>query len=79
MAHLLDFPDEVLCEILAFLSPFDALYSFLHLNHRFDRLLLPFKQQIDFTNLFYVQFMYYIDTLLPRLGKRWIVECNEIR
>ena len=69
MKNLLDFPDEILCKIFEYLNPFDAIYSFLNLNHRFNRLLESFKEQIDFTNTSYEQFQYYIQTLLPILNK----------
>jgi hypothetical protein len=69
MTQLLDFPDEVLCKIFEYLSPFDALYSFINLNHRFNCLLMPFKHQIDLTYLSYEQFMYYMNHLLPILNK----------
>jgi hypothetical protein len=73
MLQLLDFPDEVLCKIFEYLSPFDALYSFHNLNLRFNRLLIPFKQQIDLTYLSYEQFMYYINILLPLINKEEIL------
>lgn len=69
MIHILDFPDEVLCKIFKYLSPFDALYSFFDLNHRFNRLVLPFKNQIDLTYLSYKQFMHYINIILPRTNQ----------
>jgi hypothetical protein len=69
MLDILDFPDEILCKIFEYLSPFDALYSFLNLNNRFNRLLIPFKYQIDLTYLSYEQFMYYINIILPIINQ----------
>ncbi|UJR25239.1 hypothetical protein I4U23_006591 [Adineta vaga] len=69
MFNLSDLPDEILCEILKYLSAFDALYSFLDLNFRFTRLLSPFKQQIDLTNVSYEHFLYYINDIIPVISK----------
>ncbi|CAF0731460.1 unnamed protein product [Rotaria sp. Silwood1] len=69
MRHFSDFPDEILCNIFEYLSPFDALNSFINLNIRFNRLLIPFKQQIDLTYLSYQQFINYINILLPIISK----------
>ncbi|CAF3108337.1 unnamed protein product [Rotaria socialis] len=69
MARLFDFPDELLCKILEYLSSYDALYSFFNLNIRFNRLLMPFKHQIDLTYLSYGQFMNFIKIILPTINK----------
>lgn len=69
MIHILDFPDELLCKIFEYLSPFDAFYSFLNLNNRFNRLIAPFQDQIDLTYLSYDQFMYYINIILPKINQ----------
>lgn len=69
MKNLLDFPDEILCTILEYFNPFDAIYSFFNLNQRFNRLLETFKEQIDFSNTSYEQFQYYNQILLPILNE----------
>ncbi|CAF1131862.1 unnamed protein product [Rotaria sordida] len=69
MRHFSDFPDEILCKIFEYLSPFDALYSFINLNIRFNHLLIPFKRYIDLTYLSYEQFMNYINTILPIISQ----------
>jgi len=82
MLDLLDFPDEILCKIFEYLSPFDALYSFLNLNNRFNRLLIPFKYQIDLTYLSYEQFMYYINIILPIInqdGQLYVIKLGNKR
>jgi hypothetical protein len=68
MTHLLDIPDEILCKILEYLSSFHVIYSFNNLNIRLNRLLMPFKQQIDLTFLSYEQFIYYMNILLPMIN-----------
>ena len=65
MAQLLHFPDELLCQIFDYLGAFDAIYSLVNLNSRLNRLLLPFKQQMDFTHLSHEHFMTCIHELLP--------------
>ncbi|CAF4438311.1 unnamed protein product [Rotaria magnacalcarata] len=69
MPRLFDFPDELLCKILEYLSSYDAIYSFFNLNIRFNRLLMPFKHQIDLTYLSYGQFMNFIKIILPTINK----------
>lgn len=69
MTKFMDFPDEILCNIFEYLSSFDALYSFMNLNMRLNRLLSLFRRQIDLTNLSYDQFIHYIDVLLPMINK----------
>ena len=73
MFDLLAFPDEILCKIFEYLSPYDALYSFLNLNYRLNRLLILFEQQIDFTYLSHRQFMHYIKIILPMINKEQIL------
>ncbi|CAF1049191.1 unnamed protein product [Adineta ricciae] len=70
MFKLLDLPDEILCEILRYLSVFDALFGFLNLNSRLNRLLSPFTGQIDFTSVSYEQFLHYINDILPVISKQ---------
>ena len=69
MTHFVHIPDEILCKIFEYLSPFDALYCFTNLNNRFNRLLTPFKRQIDLTSLSYQKVMFYMDTILPMITK----------
>lgn len=64
-SQLSDLPDEVLCDILCYLSEFDAIRSFLHLNKRFDQLLRPFKNQIDLTKLKHAEMISYMHQYLP--------------
>ena len=68
MIHLLDFPDELLCDVFAYLSAFDAIHLFFNLNSRLNRLLLPFKQQVDLTDLSYGHVSTYLHRYLPALS-----------
>ncbi|CAF1048529.1 unnamed protein product [Adineta steineri] len=69
MTNLSNLPDEILCNIFEYLSSFDAIYSFINLNKRFNCLLISFKQQIDLTYLSYDQFLYYMKNILPIINQ----------
>ncbi|CAF1282245.1 unnamed protein product [Didymodactylos carnosus] len=62
-------PDEILLRILKYLNSFDALYSFMKLNTRFENLLIAHKREINLSEVSYQQFLYYFEHLLPNINE----------
>jgi hypothetical protein len=67
---LTDLPDEILLIICEYLRPVDALRAFLSndTSDRFHRLIVKYRTHVNLSLLSYSEFLYMIDTILPKLN-----------